>query len=51
MLTEADNMIELNCMAAADEEEEFTVPCTNRRISVNRSKPMFDKENQGELAH
>ncbi len=38
-------------MDTADEEEEFAVPCTNRRISVNRSMPVFDKENQGELAH
>lgn len=42
---------ELNCMDTADEEEEFAVPCTNRHISVNRSMPVFDKENQGELAH
>ncbi len=38
-------------MDAAEEEEEMTVPHTNRRIDVNRSKPTFDKENQGELAH
>ncbi|KAL0030286.1 hypothetical protein WJX77_007625 [Trebouxia sp. C0004] len=31
----------------SDEEEEFAVPCSNGRISVNRSMPMIDKENQG----